>query len=157
MLCGIDPGANGAIAWLDGDGHLIEVRDLPVVKGSGLQPAVLAAWLREPNRLPIHLFLERVAARPGAGVSGMFNFGCGYGQIQGVAAALGVAVTLVTPSKWKGHLRVPADKSAARARACQLWPGAASSFARVRDDGRAEASMIGLYGCNTMQAMGKVA
>lgn len=157
MIAGVDPGSAGAIAWLDDNGHLIEVRDLPVVKGTGLQPAVLASWLREPNRLPIHLFLERVAARPGAGVSGMFNFGCGYGQIQGVAAALGIPVTLVTPAKWKGHLRVPADKSAARFRASQLWPGAAASFARVKDDGRAEAAMIGLFGSSTLHGVGRAA
>lgn len=157
MLCGIDPGASGAIAWLDDFGHLIAVRDLPVTKGEGLMPSVLAEWLREPNRLPVHAFVERVAARPGAGVSGMFNFGRDYGQILGVMAALGVPVTLVTPSKWKGSLRIPADKSASRARAAQLWPGLAGTFARVRDDGRAEAALIGLYGSHVMQGHGRAA
>ncbi len=157
MIVGIDPGMGGGIAWLSDFGHLIEVHDLPVVKGEGLIPAALAAMLRAGDRLPVHAFLERVAARPGAGVSGMFNFGRGYGQIEGVLAALGVPVTLVTPTKWKGALRIPADKSAARARAAQLWPGLAGTFARVKDDGRAEAALIGLYGANTMQAWGKAA
>ena len=157
MIVGIDPGMAGAIAWLSDDGHLIEVRDLPVAKGEGLMPAVLAVFLREQDRQPVHAFLERVAARPGAGVSGMFNFGRGYGQIEGVLAALGVPVTLVTPGKWKGALRVPADKAASRSRAAQLWPGLAGTFARVKDDGRAEAALIGLYGANSMHGWGKAA
>lgn len=157
MILGIDPGMTGGIAWLSDHGHLIDVRDLPVTKGEGLMPAVLAEWLREPNRMPVHAFVERVAARPGAGVSGMFNFGRGYGQIEGVLAALGVPVTLVTPAKWKGSLRIPAEKSASRARAAQLWPGLAGTFARVKDDGRAEAALIGLYGSHAMQGHGSAA
>lgn len=157
MLVGVDPGASGAIAWLDDMGHLIEVRDLPVVKGDGLMPSVLASMLRAPGRMPHHAFVERVASRPGAGVAGMFNFGRDYGQILGVLATLDVAVTLVTPSHWKRDLRIPADKGKARARAAQLWPGLAGTFARVMDDGRAEAALIGLYGANSLQGHGSAA
>lgn len=154
MLLGVDPGAAGGIAWMTDAGHLIEVRDLPHVPKVGLVPAILADWLRDPTRRPVHAFVERVASRPGAGVAGMFNFGRGYGQIEGVLAALEIPVTLVTPQVWKRSLSVPADKSAARARAAQLWPGLAGTFARVKDDGRAEAALIALYGANTLQ--GKV-
>ncbi len=82
----------------------------------------------------------------------MFNFGRGYGQIEGVLAALEIPVTLVTPQVWKRSLSVPADKSASRARAAQLWPGLAGTFSRVRDDGRAEAALIGLYGAQQRKA-----
>lgn len=160
MIVGIDPGASGAIAWLSDNGLLIEVRDLPVQKvGSRteLLPAAFAAMLREPNRLPGHVFLERVATRPGEGSAASFSFGMGFGMLQGVLASLGVPVTLVTPAKWKGNLHVPADKGAARLRACQLWPGAADAFKRVKDDGRAEAAMIGLYGFGVLHGVGRVA
>ncbi|MFM2150283.1 MAG: crossover junction endodeoxyribonuclease RuvC [Pseudomonadota bacterium] len=160
MLVGIDPGASGAVAWLSDNGHLIEARDLPVTKvGSRTQlmPAVLAGWLMQLDRRPIHAFLERVATRPGEGAVGAFSFGRGYGQIEGVLAALGIPVTLVTPQSWKRSLGVPADKSAARARAAQLWPGLAGTFARVKDDGRAEASLIGLYGAHSLQGHGSAA
>jgi crossover junction endodeoxyribonuclease RuvC len=157
MIVGIDPGMSGGIAWLDDFGRLIEVRDLPTVKGEGLLPGALAAWLREEGRRPCHAWIERVGTRPGEGASRAFNFGRGYGQIEGVCAALGIAVSLVTPAKWKGSLRIPADKSAARARAAQLWPGLAGTFARVKDDGRAEAALIGLYGANAMQGHGSAA
>ena len=149
MIIGIDPGKAGAVAWVSEGGHLIEVRDLPFTK-EGLMCAVLAEWVSGPGRRPTHAFLERVAARPGAGVSGMFNFGRGYGQIEGVLSAVGIPVTLVTPGKWKGDLRLSADKAASRARAAQLWPGLAGMFARVRDDGRAEAALIALHGANSI-------
>lgn len=155
MIAGIDPGMSGAVAWLSDLGHLIEVRDLPTVKGQGLLPAVLAAWLRDKR--PVHVWVERVGTRPGEGASRAFNFGRGYGQIEGVCAALEIPVSLVTPAKWKGSLRIPADKSAARARAAQLWPGLAGTFSRVKDDGRAEAAMIGLYGAHAMQGHGSAA
>lgn len=157
MIVGIDPGASGAIAWLTDQGFLIECRDLPHVPKVGLIPAILADWLRQDDRRAVHAFVERVASRPGAGVAGMFNFGRNYGQIEGVLAALGVPVTLVTPQKWKNSLRVPADKGMARARAAQLWPGLAGTFSRVKDDGRAEAALIGLYGANAMQGHGSAA
>ncbi len=152
MIVGIDPGMSGAIAWLSDAGHLIETRDMPTGKINGkseMIPAALADMLRQRNAT--HAFVERVASRPGAGVASSFNFGRGYGQIEGVLAALGVPVTLVTPAKWKAGLRLPADKSAARLRAAQLWPGLAGTFARVKDDGRAEAALLGLYGAQTMR------
>lgn len=160
MITGIDPGAAGAIAFLTDEGHLIEVRDLPVQKINGrsvLMPSILAAMLREPNRMPVHCFLERVATRPGEGAVGAFSFGCGFGMLQGVLAALGVPVTLVTPAAWKKHHRLPADKGAARLRAAQLWPGLAANFALVKSDGRAEAALLGLYGANALQGHGSAA
>jgi crossover junction endodeoxyribonuclease RuvC len=158
MILGIDPGATGAVAWVTDHGYLIEVLDLPHVAKVGLIPSVLAVMLRGGDREPItHAFVERVASRPGAGVAGMFNFGRDYGQILGVLAALDIPVTLVTPQKWKGALRVPADKGQARARAAQLWPGLAGTFSRVKDDGRAEAALIGLYGANSLHGVGSAA
>lgn len=148
MIVGIDPGASGAIAWLSTDGHLIEVHDLPVQKINGrseLMPSVLGAMLRRPFREPVHAYLERVHVKPTDGKVGAFSFGRNFGMIEGVLAALAVPVTLITPGKWKGGLRLAADKGASRHRAAQLWPGAAAQFARVKDDGRAEAALIGHY------------
>jgi len=159
MIIGIDPGATGGIAWLSDSGRLIEVRDLPVVKvGSRtrLMPAVLAAWLNETDRRPIHAFIEEVESRPGEGHAGAFSFGRNFGGIEGVLAGVGVAVTMVRPQIWKRDLRIPKgktpkDKTPSRVRAAQCWPGQAGAFARVKDDGRAESALIGLYGANSMQ------
>jgi crossover junction endodeoxyribonuclease RuvC len=156
MIIGIDPGAKGALAWLSGDGHLIAVQDLPWIKGHGLNAASFAAWieLRDDIR---HAFVERVASRPGQGVVSVFTFGMNYGQIIGVLTGLKIPVTLIAPTKWKPAVGLPtgSNKAASRARAAQLWPGAADSFARVRDDGRAEAALIGMYGARTLSTGSK--
>ena len=82
---------------------------------------------------------------PGQGVSSMFNFGMGYGAIQGVLAGLCVPLHLVTPQKWKKHQGlIGKDKDCARTLAQQLYPEA--SLARKKDIGRADAILIGDYG-----------
>lgn len=154
LIVGIDPGLSGAIAWLSADGHLIDVLDLPVVDVAvggktrrRMVPAILADMLLADQRKPDHVFVEDVGPTPRDGAVGAFTFGRGFGQIEGVLVGLGLPLTLVRPQAWKKHFRLPADKGSSRARACQLWPGAAKSFSRVKDDGRSEACLIGRYGC----------
>jgi crossover junction endodeoxyribonuclease RuvC len=76
----------------------------------------------------------------------MFRFGYGAGAIEGVLAGLGIEVVLVAPTVWKPAMRLGSDKGRARAEAQRLFPALASLFGRVRDDGRAEAALLGLYG-----------
>ena len=145
MILGIDPGATGAIAIMSDNGYLIDLHDLPHMKGHGLSEAILAEMLSEVDDCK-HAFIERVASRPGQGVVSAFNFGMNFGTIKGVCSALRIPVSLVTPGKWKRDLGLKADKDQARARAAQLWPGAAKQFARKKDDGRAEAALIAFWG-----------
>lgn len=150
-ILGIDPGVKGGIALLSLERGLIEVLDMPsavvrVGKGNKTRilPAELARYLARHS--PAHAYVEAVHAMPSQGVSSTFAFGQALGQVEGVLAALGVPVSYVTPQAWKRALQVKADKGTSRQRAMQLWPALAGSFARVRDDGRAEAALIGLYG-----------
>lgn len=148
MHVAIDPGATGSIAWLEGQ-HLIEVRDLPVAKVNGrsvLMPAALAEMLREPGRMPDRAIVERMASRPSDGKVAAFALGRNFGMLQGVLAAMGIPVELVTPAKWKGAMKLSQDKGASRSMAMELWPGAAREFMRVKDDGRAEAALLGRWG-----------
>jgi crossover junction endodeoxyribonuclease RuvC len=48
-----------------------------------------------------HVFIERVAARPGQGVTSMFRFGLTAGQIIGLVAGLRVPYSLVLPQRWQ--------------------------------------------------------
>jgi crossover junction endodeoxyribonuclease RuvC len=151
LMAGIDPGVTGAIAWLTLDGALVDVEDLPMAEvkvGKGMRkrlvPAILATMLAD--RRPSHVYIEEVATRPGEGPVGAFAFGRGFGQLEGLLAGVGISYTLVRPQTWKAKLHVPADKGSARMIACRLWPTMAPRFARVKDDGKAESALIGLYG-----------
>ena len=83
---------------------------------------------------------------PRQGVASTFAFGYSAGLIEGVAAGLGISVEIVGAAVWKKRAGVPADKGAVRQMAARLWPGAAASFARVKDDGRADAALLGAWG-----------
>lgn len=147
LYVGIDPGLTGAIAILDGHGDLVALDDLPVIangKGSArvtrqLDPAGLAKLL-PPYTSGITVALERVAARPGQGVSSVFSLGDSFGCIRGVLAALDMPVEIVTPATWKKHYQLGSDKEQARAKAIQLYPHA--DLHRVKDHNKAEAALI---------------
>ena len=150
MICAIDPGYTGAIAWVTDDGILIDVADMPVEKSGGKTRIVASELVYLLNlRWPSidYVIIERVGARPGQGVTSMFNFGFGAGLIEGVCAGVRLPFEYVTPQTWKRQLGVSADKGACRAMARELWPGAASKFARVKDDGRADAALLGRWAC----------
>lgn len=143
LILGIDPGKTGALAWLDRDGHLVHVADMPDLTGAALG-ALLADLILEHRN--VVAWVEQVGAMPRQGVASTWKFAEGTGVILGTLGALGIPVRRVTPSKWKGSARLGADKNAARQRAIELWPDHSETFARVKDHGRAEAALIGLHG-----------
>lgn len=153
FIIGIDPGAGGAVAILERTGQLVQVFDMPsvevVVGGKAkkrVSPEMLAAELRLYNVAGTVAVIEQVGAMPGQGVSSMFAFGEAFGLAKGVLAGLSIPVQTVTPGKWKKALNLNAGKDGARAKAAALWPDMAGEFRRVKDDGKAEAALIGHWG-----------
>ena len=152
-ILGIDPGVSGALAVVD-SGRVVALRDMPTLQiGRGsrgttsvVNGAELTAWIhaQEVDKA----VLERVHAMPKNGVSAMFQFGRGYGTVEGVLAALRVPVDYAEPLKWKlaVKLSVGATKDASRARAIQIYPAIADQLTRKKDDGRAEAVLIATAG-----------
>ncbi len=151
-VLGIDIGARGALALLDPQGGLLDVLDMPTLAdGPKGRPAVNAVLLADLVRrwAPALAFVEYVGARPGEGPSGAFAFGRCRGVVEGVAGALGVPTRFLTPPVWKRAVGIAPGKDmkdAARSEAIRRWPAHAARFARVKDDGRAEAGLVGLAG-----------
>jgi crossover junction endodeoxyribonuclease RuvC len=152
-IIGIDVGAKGALALLSPAGVLLGVEDMPVLRdGPAKRPNVnaplLAAIIYRWHASRV--FVEFVGARPGEGPTGAFAFGRSKGVIEGVCAAVGLPVAFLTPPTWKRAIGIPPGKDgakdAARSEAIRRWPDRAELFARVKDDGRAEAALIGLAG-----------
>jgi crossover junction endodeoxyribonuclease RuvC len=94
--------------------------------------------------------IEQVAAMRGQGVSSMFRFGEGYGHLQMACAACKLPLKYVTPASWKKHFSLSRDKGVSRGVAMQRFPDQAQQFSRVKDDGRAEASLIALFGAEKL-------
>tara|TARA_R110002153_G_scaffold92016_1_gene223783 strand:- start:855 stop:1331 length:477 start_codon:yes stop_codon:yes gene_type:complete len=149
LIYGIDPGFTGAISLYWTDTQNLEVHDMPVAKSPKGKTvinchAVLDILQNEANE-PCMACLEQVGAMRGQGVSSMFRFGEGYGQLQMGCAAANLPLHFVTPAKWKGHFGLNREKGLSRNLAMQRFPAKSNLFSRVKDDGRAESALICVY------------
>jgi len=146
LLIGIDPGVSGAIAVV-GDGR-IACRDMPTVEINGKRrvcPAGLTAALqaiRHEGHSVEMVILEHVQGVQGTGATSAFSFGRSFGVVEGVLSGLFLRHALVRPQVWTKALGVSRDKGSHRAAAARLWPQHADLFARVKDDGRADAALL---------------
>jgi crossover junction endodeoxyribonuclease RuvC len=154
VIVGIDPGAKGALAFLDDDGTLLDAQDMPLAGGEVSEALIANALrMRSATFAIAHAYVERVHSMPKQGVTSTFTFGTGYGLVRGVLAGLGIGVTLVPPQEWKRAMRLPkgADKEVSRLRALQIWPARADLFALKKHEARGEAALIALYGSGLAQ------
>ena len=144
FLYAIDPGKSGAIAVFE-RGILAGMRPCTA-------PELFLLLRNYWTRRDCSVAMERVQGLPGQSGPGMFAFGQGYGELLGVCLASGVEPKLVSPATWKGALGLRREfgettakfkgRSLTMARA--LWPDA-PWFKRAKDDGAAEAALIGHY------------
>ena len=59
---------------------------------------------------------------------------------------MGLPITIITPQRWQKAMEVRGGKDGSRERAMQLFPMQSDLFKRKKDDGRADAALIALYG-----------
>lgn len=151
-ILGIDPGMSGALSiW---DGKELMVYDMPtfeIKKGKTLRKRIDISRLKsivETCDYDTHVFIEQVSAQPGNGAAAAFTYGFGCGVIEAVIQCCGLSFTYVLPQVWKKAMQCPKDKDGARQRASQLLPNYAHNWDCKKDDGRAEAALIALYGYN---------
>lgn len=158
-VLGCDPGLSGACCIEDtatGERIIFDIPVFTLPRGGKNKREIDATSLAIilAKHYPIgHAFVEQVWSFPGQNSSATFAFGKTYGVILGVLAAQGVPITNVAPRAWKKALGVPAAKDGARARASQLMPQIAATWARAKDDGRAESALIALWGARTLERL----
>jgi hypothetical protein len=150
IYLGIDPGLSGGVAFYDDVEKSIEVFDMPVLefeRNKKTKREVSAHMLNDllVGRLIRRGVLERVGAMPGQGVTGMFSLGRSVGVVEGVLAARGVTIDIVTPQTWQKAMKARDGKDANRQRAMELFPNQSECFKRKKDDGRAEAALMAVY------------
>jgi crossover junction endodeoxyribonuclease RuvC len=150
LVLGIDIGVQGAIALLDETGALLEISDMPTLHDGPKGRRAINAPLLAATIFKSHAdraFVESVNARPCEGPTGAFAFGRASGVIEGALAGAGIPATFITPPAWKRAVGLTlASKDASRAEAIRRYPNHADLFARIKDDGRAEAALIGVAG-----------
>ncbi len=155
LVGGIDLGGSGAIALVDAHNErLIFVCEMPTYKkqvGKTKRNRIDYPGLRGTLDMLADLGMEVLfAENPGAGfgASGR-ELGEYSGAVKMWQEMAKAQIEWFTPAKWKQKMLVPADKKEACLRADALFPHDRDKLRGPkggRDDGKAEAAMIGLYG-----------
>jgi crossover junction endodeoxyribonuclease RuvC len=125
-IVGIDPGLKGSMAFLKTDGSLT-VERLPIlVEQRKTRRVRMIDTQRLTEILKEHgtdvALVEDVFSRPRDGVRGAFTFGGVKTAIVAALRAAGVRTLYVSPSVWKGRMRLSADKKRSRALAEKVFP-----------------------------------
>jgi crossover junction endodeoxyribonuclease RuvC len=154
-ICGVDPGLSGALAIVD-EWEILLVDDLPVHQiraGKKVKLELDLPSLREILVAQVidHVVIERVASRPGQGVTSMFKFGFGAGAVYGLIVGLHLPCTFIQPVAWQRAAACGPSPDAARQRAAQLYPAIAGRLSRKRDAGRADAILIARSGLMSLR------
>jgi crossover junction endodeoxyribonuclease RuvC len=166
IVCGIDVGASGAIALIDSDtNELVFVEDMPIHRvqiGATLRSRIdrvsLLGVLTRARGASV--FVERPDYRPmrqtdkatgrtverQMGTAGAGAFGESYGCVLMGCTAAAMSLTEMRSGQWKRAMSFGASKDDIRRRMQELFPSQATLFARKKDDGRADATGLALYG-----------
>lgn len=143
MICGIDPGAKGGIAFLTPDGRLAEYARMPTKK-AGSKNWVDGHALFNMLQIvrPKTVVIENVSSRPGQGVVSVFSFGMAFGVAVGVVEAYGPErLLMVAPQQWKKQMNLSSDKGASLDMASRLWRNGVDWSVKA-NDGIAEAALL---------------
>lgn len=155
-IIGIDPGKEGAIAFID-DGYL-QVYDMPMLgndKGAEIDHVSLKNIL-DPDDSVCIAYIEQQIPMPKQNIISTASCFKNYGILLGVIRTMGISSEIVSPNKWKKamgvlmpkgskgtqYARKKASKAIALRKASRLFP--LHDFGKK--DGQAEAALIAEYG-----------
>ena len=126
---GIDPGIDGAIAFLGLPQPVVSV--LPVVgaaRGRELDATALRQIIRVNAGPDAIAYVEKVGSMPQQGIASAFKFGDTYGGIKAVVRTCRIPLLFVTPTAWKkkvlAGLNWKGNKKMAEVFCRDRWPGA---------------------------------
>jgi crossover junction endodeoxyribonuclease RuvC len=164
-IIGIDPGLDGAIAYLEPDGMRVTVLPMPTVTegvGKSVRRRVdlwrLAEILgRMRDEGAVAAWVEKVQSQPNDGHVQAFAFGWGAGVVSMGLACVRLRTFYVSPITWKRSFKLGKDKDLSRLRASQLFPDDAHFWPNKGDHDRAEAALIARYGRSVMVTAGDLA
>lgn len=139
MYLGVDPGRSGAFALFDRTEMTVQTFDMPDTL-SGVHhllaalPPVRGCVIEKP-------FYPRMVGTKNVAVMAE-----NYGALKSALLWLDIPCHEVAPAEWKKALKLGPLKTESRNKASQIFPGCADQWARVKDDGRAEAALIVWHG-----------
>ena len=146
IYVGIDPGKKGGICFLNTWGIVEHISPMPEMK-------TLAGLFAGSRHMIRHVCLEKAQSYTGQGITSTFNYGVGYGTIQGILIAHQVPFTLVPPRTWQKHMilsRAKDPKAKALASANKIFKKEKKFWLptkrhRVPHDGMVDSALIAEY------------
>ena len=94
---GIDPGKKGGLSLII-NGKAERAIGMPKDHQKLLRFLVMA------KRYNPTVILEKSQAMRGQGVTGVFNYGKGYGELVGTCKTIGLPIVEISPQKWKNEI-----------------------------------------------------
>lgn len=155
-IAGIDPGLSGGITFIKSSDDGIEAIQsfvMPTIE-LGTKHRLAGASVAEllENFNASEVYIEKVGAMPGQGVTSMFNFGYGSGILEGVCVALRLSHFFISPQSWMKEVLkdMPKDGTKSSMVYCQRrFPNVdwrKSERAKIPHNGKTDSCCIALYG-----------
>lgn len=121
---GIDPGANGAMVFMNITGDILDVFNFKDMTDRDIIDALRHYMTFTDNAEPIKAYIEKVHAMPKQGIASTAKFMDGAGFLRGIIAGHDIAYEYVTPQAWQKYMgsQTKGDKNITKAKAQQLWP-----------------------------------
>jgi Holliday junction resolvasome RuvABC endonuclease subunit len=143
ITIGIDPGANGAIAWIDERGKSCVEKMPDTLQDLWELICDITNFPRSTiDGRKYKAYIEQVSSSPQMGVVSAFSFGRGYGNLEMALTAAGVPFDRVRPQVWQKAMgcMTKGDKNVSKQKAQELFPDKKITHAT------ADALLIALYG-----------
>jgi len=140
-IIGVDPGANGGIAWIT-DGKACVEKMPDTLQDLWDLICDIHVHMRQDKQPPIKAYIEQVSSSPQMGVVSAFSFGRGYGNLEMALTAARIPFERVRPQVWQKALgcMTKGDKNVSKRKAQELFPDRKVTHAT------ADALLIALYG-----------
>lgn len=137
---GVDPGANGAYAVLNGS-------EIEVYGKFDKQAFLNVCYSLSKKQEKTRGCVEKVHAMPKQGSVSMFNFGLNFGWLKGVLDAFEISYQEIPPQTWKKEFGLNSKKEKSIEVCQQLFPDAnlVPHNGRKEHDGIAEAILMSEY------------
>jgi crossover junction endodeoxyribonuclease RuvC len=142
ITIGIDPGKNGAIAWIENGKPCVEKMPETLQDLWELFESILVEVAPIYRATQTKAYLELVHSSPQMGVKSSFTFGQGFGHLEMALTAAGIPFERVRPQVWQKAMGCMSggDKNVTKARAQELFPSLKVTHAT------ADALLIASYG-----------
>ena len=143
ITIGIDPGANGGIAWIDYNGKACVEKMPDSLQDLWELICDITSYPRSSiDGRSYKAYIEQVASSPQMGVVSAFSFGRGYGNLEMALTAARMPFERVRPQVWQKALgcMTKGDKNVSKRKAQELFPDRKVTHAT------ADALLIAYYG-----------